>query len=225
MFGMLCLDTSNLTLLASMNWLDIIFPHRCALCRKFSEPICSNCLLQLPAAPSTPGHILSLWHYRDDRVRKIIYRLKRYRNERLAASLAPLLAHLLDEEQPELELFGHWHNPLLVPVPLHPKRLRERGFNQSELLARALARHTRIPYQPGVFTRVATGMKQALTSNRTERKINAEKSFSLQKNRDVAGRTIIIVDDVTTTGATLEALRQLLLAAGARYVIGITVAH
>ena len=113
-------------------------------------------------------------------------------------------------------LLGGVDAPLFVPVPLAPGRLRERGFNQSEVLARGLAERTGGTVLPDALVRLReTGTQTQLTP--AERLVNVQSAFAVPELRRVAicGRSLVLVDDVLTTGATLNACAVALLDGGA----------
>lgn len=123
--------------------------------------------------------------------------------------------------------FQYW-NPsaidLLLPVPLHPRRLRERGFNQSLLLAKALSRRTGIPYRKRLLQKIkSTPPLMELRSGERERVIKG--AFRIIKKEEIAGKSILLVDDVYTTGATVNECARVLLAGGAARVDVFTLAH
>lgn len=100
---------------------------------------------------------------------------------------------------------------LVLPVPLHPRKLRQRGYNQSELIARAVSEITGIPMAGDIILR-RTYKHSQTTMNRQERFENMEKAFSLGKSTlSLQEKKILIIDDIITTGATLEACSKLLL--------------
>ncbi len=110
-----------------------------------------------------------------------------------------------------------------MPVPLHPSRMRERGFNQSELLARDLSVSLNAPIQPKALARKRPTQQQAhLTAS--ERKVNVRGAFTADPGF-VQGARVIVVDDVLTTGATLCECADALLHAGAQNVIALTLAR
>lgn len=113
---------------------------------------------------------------------------------------------------------------LVVPVPLHPRRLAERGYNQSALLARRLAHHLGAPLAPVALARDRDTPRQA-TLDRAERLANVAASFRARNPARVRGRRVLLVDDVRTTGATLEACAAALRAAGATTVLTAVVAR
>lgn len=124
-------------------------------------------------------------------------------------------------------LHRHWDSPsfdLLIPVPLHSKRLRERGFNQALLLVKELSQRTRIPYSKGLLRKGSPTPPQIHLSGR-ERERGVRGSFHVQKAEEVEGKTILLVDDVYTTGATVNECSKVLLRAGAERVDVLTLAH
>jgi ComF family protein len=112
---------------------------------------------------------------------------------------------------------------VLVPVPLHPRREKERGFNQSELLARGVAGRTGLPVARALVRRVDTPPQTGLSAAR--RRANVAAAFAVRRRAQVAGRVVVLVDDVRTTGATVRACASALLAAGAAEVRLLTAAR
>lgn len=133
----------------------------------------------------------------------------------LAVPLAQLMAAYLAQ------------NPLpadaLVAVPLHPRRLRERGYNQSLLLARELGRLCSLPLVEGPLVRLRDTPPQTRTRSAEERQENVARAFSC--GGDFEGRSILLIDDVCTSGATLNSCAAVLKAAHAASVWGLTVAR
>ena len=149
-------------------------------------------------------------------MRESIHQLK-YRNLRtLALPLARLLNNYLS---------GHpIPGEVLVPVPLHPKRLKERGYNQSALLASELGKLTNLPVIEDCLVRRQNTSPQAKTATVEERRNNVSEAF-ICRNDTLRGRQIILIDDVSTSGATLNACAQALKAAGAASVWGLVMAR
>jgi len=135
-------------------------------------------------------------------------------------AIAPFLAELLADY---LEL-----NPLpgevLVCVPLHPRRLRERGYNQSSLLARELGRRIDLLVIEDCLIRVKQAQPQVRAVNVEERRRNVADAFMCRDER-VSGKQIILIDDVCTSGATLESCAVALKSKGATSVWGLTLAR
>lgn len=182
----------------------------------------------LPVAERGSGgnfRAFSLFNYGDVRTRTLVWEIKYRGNERLVAVTAELLHDAALESAADLNLFG-CGIPLLIPVPLHPERLRERGWNQSELLARRMHGLSPSSYEFAPSALVKTKHTPPQTKlARAERLKNLKGCFSASRPERIKGRTIFLVDDVTTTGATLEEARKTLLDAGAREVMAFTVAH
>jgi ComF family protein len=113
---------------------------------------------------------------------------------------------------------------LVVPVPLHPRKLALRGYNQSALLAGEIGAELRVPVAARALVRVVDTAAQAELS-RAARQVNIRNAFRLGSPRDVRHRTIALVDDVLTTGATLYACSAALLEAGAHQVTAVVLAQ
>jgi len=113
---------------------------------------------------------------------------------------------------------------LVVPVPLHPARLRERGYNQAELIARPLARQMRLPMNSALLVR-AKPRPEKLKLSRQERWRTVRGAYVLRPGSQVDNLRVLLVDDVFTTGATLDACARALRQAGAGRVVAITVAR
>ncbi len=114
---------------------------------------------------------------------------------------------------------------ILLPVPLHPVRQRERGFNQSELIAQALAAEWQLEMWPHALVRTRYTQQQARFIERADRLRNVHEAFALQRNVQVEGRDLILVDDVITSGATMSACAKVLKAAGAKQVGALALAR
>ncbi len=149
-------------------------------------------------------------------MRQAVYQLK-YRNLR---ALAILLAQLLNDYLITSPIPGE----VLVPVPLHRKRLRERGYNQSSLLARELGKLVNLPVVADCLIRQRHAPPQARTSTVDERQSNVTDAFTCcdQRLRD---KQVLLIDDVSTSGATLDACAAALKAAGATSVWGLALAR
>lgn len=161
------------------------------------------------------------------KLRQAVLRVKFSGDERLGARLGALLATTWDL----LPWAGGSDSPLIIPVPLHPARRRERGFNQSELLAVGLARALR-RQRTGAAPQVARDClrRKRATPPQTglsvaARRENLRGAFAVIKPDVFRGRRIVLVDDVMTTGATLSACASALKKAGAAQVMGLTLAR
>ncbi len=218
--------------------LDWLFPPNCGGCGKTGARWCAHCAasvqkIEPPLCPIcgqkllknevcfrcrtvTPRYTaLRSWAAFDGTVRNAVHQLK-YRKD---IGLGEVLAHPLVDLLQSVS----WQIDLLAPVPLGLARLAERGYNQSSLLARPIALALNIPFRPRVLSRAReTRTQVGLTA--AERRINVLGAFVAQADW-VMGRNILVIDDVTTSGSTLEACAEALFAAGARQVYGLTLAR
>jgi ComF family protein len=144
-------------------------------------------------------------------VARAIARLKYDGRPDLARPLGDVLWRALEPRARQVR------DAIVVPVPLHVSRLAERGFNQSALIARRLARHLGAPLLPLALARVRETPPQA-TLNREARIANVADAFRARQPERVERRVVLLVDDVRTTGATMEACTRVLMAAGAASV-------
>jgi ComF family protein len=113
---------------------------------------------------------------------------------------------------------------VMVPVPLHIRRLRERGFNQALLLIRELSKRMGIPYEERVLKKIKDTPVQIALKKRERRK-NLTGAFQVRDQEAIRGKAIVLVDDVYTTGATVNECSHALLKAGAKQVAVLTVAR
>jgi ComF family protein len=151
-------------------------------------------------------------------VREIIHEFKYGRQIHLRRLVARWLHAALDDERLRGRRFD-----VVVPVPLHATRLRERGFNQASLLAALLSAQTSIPSKPLLDRIRYTTTQTAL--DRSERMENLHDAFRLRKNADVRGLRVLLIDDVLTTGSTLSECARVLKRAGALSVHAATAAR
>jgi len=219
--------------------LDLLFPQYCVGCGKEGGFLCSSCRQSLPeitpplcprcGRPQSSGILCPscvAWQAKIDGIRspfrfdgvmrQAIHQLK-YRNLRaLVIPLAKLLHDYLIAYPLSAEV--------LVPVPLHPKRLRERGYNQSGLLAQELGKLTNLPVVEGCLIRRHHTPPQARTTTVEERRSNTADAF-VCRDRELRDRSVLLIDDVSTSGATLDACAAALKDAGANSVWGLVVAR
>jgi len=114
---------------------------------------------------------------------------------------------------------------LIIPVPLHPDRERERGFNQANLLARELSRLTKLPFNEHAIIRDVHTERHRAGMDSRARRDSVENAFRVSRPQVIAGRRVLLVDDVFTTGATVSACAAVLKEAGAEEVFVLTVAR
>ncbi len=188
-------------------WCQRALPRWRSGCERCAEPLpfdglCTHCLQRLP--PIT--HCRALWLYAAPADR-LLRSCKYQQRPELAAQLVAASGSRCQQ----------WPRPdLLVPIPLHHKRLRERGYNQAQLACAALAKAAELPWQELLQRHQATPPQAGLSA--AQRRRNLRRAFSVAG--DVRGLHIALVDDVMTTGSTLFAAARVLLAAGAAQVDG-----
>lgn len=200
-----------------------VYPHdiACAICSSEVDVapgygVCALCASRLPRVTdgiSSGGRAfdgLAAPFYYETPVKELIHRFK-YDNKRY---IAKGLAHYMKDA---VEQAGFPGMDAAAPVPLHEARAKERGFNQAALLAAELAPLLGIPMYEDVLARVQETRTQTLLP-REEREQNVKDAFAVPESVDVSGLTLLLVDDVVTTGATVEAAARTLKAAGARAV-------
>ena len=218
--------------------LDLIYPPRCPGCGRMgfafcercqaqvehiAPPVCLRCGCALPQGglcsrcqtlPSSLDGILAVAVFADP-LRQAIHALKYENNTTLAAPLGAMMV-------------GFWQRgglpqaDLIVPVPLHSKRKAERGYNQSSFLARVVGRGVGVPVDDHTLIRQRHTLPQ-VGLNFLERQRNVEGAFACRG--DLKGKTVVVVDDVCTTGATLEACATALRVGGASAVWAFTLAR
>lgn len=223
--------------------LDALFPLRCFGCGKYDEWLCTECVAKVSvlAAQSCPycqkletpdgrtchacrradalEGILGATSYKEKEIRKSVHAFKYGGARFLYAPLAQICLRALQSSEVPLP-------DLVVPVPLHPKRLRLRGFNQSALLALEISAGLEMGGFPARFCeplRRIRNTRAQMLLGREERLGNVEGAFVCADADAVRGRHILLVDDVATTGATLFACTKELKLAGAKTVWAVVV--
>lgn len=220
--------------------LDVLFPPICAGCGSGGERFCPSCcrriqlitdpVCQLCGHPLNDPGLLSCercrnqhvafsairsWAVFADPLQSAIHRLKYHQDRGLGEILAEPLSTLL--------LNYNWKIDLIIPVPIDDIRRKARGYNQAALLAKPISWKTGIPYTDQALLKKKVTRQQAGLSL-LEREENMADAFEGDKNK-VFGRNILVVDDVITTGSTVNSCAQALITAGAVCVFGITLAR
>lgn len=224
--------------------LDILFPPVCAGCNSalnaderekflcaaclreipiYDTLFCSVCRARLPenrkiCHASAPCLLGAATSYDHPLIKALIWELKYQRHPWTAAALGAALASYLQNLHFDISKF------VLVALPLHPKRERGRGFNQSALIAEYLAKAANLPLARRALRRVKETKVQADLRDYKEREENVAGCFAVADPGAVRGRNIIVVDDVFTSGATMNELARVLKDSGARKVVGLVAA-
>jgi ComF family protein len=232
--------------------LDALFPRTCPLCGKPSDRegrlLCWECFASLPFRTQERAHCVRCGKTPEGAVgenylcdacmrhppvfdaarsalpfkgtaRKLVHELKYKKGTWLRRDLADVLLGCVEAN------FDAGIFDLVVPSPLHSARFQLRGFNQSEFLAEALARRLRIPCGNDLVARIRNTPSQTRMKTAAERRENVKGAFEARRPELVRGRTLLVVDDVMTTGATLNEIAKALKAAGAWRVFCATLAR
>lgn len=229
---------------------EVIFPSQCLGCAEIlhpsagqifcpacsdeieviTAPACPVCGTTFPDSPATNhlcGECLenktyfslarAVFSY-ETHILKAIHQFKYARNMSVGETLASFMAGF------SFSGIDFADYSLIIPVPLHIKKLRERGFNQSLILGRALEKKHMIPVDFSVLKRKKFTLAQA-GSNRNERKQNIKDAFEVKNVKRIKGNNLILVDDVYTTGATANECAKILMGEGAKKVAVLTLAR
>jgi len=208
---------------------ELLFPKRCFFCKKYGEFLCDDCKSLLDVCPvhrpdreqKFLADIYSACSYENRFVKKLIANFK-YEPPRhsLGIPLAELIADhfVLAEQNFDRSDF------VIIPVPLAEKRLRWRGFNQAEIIANRLGRIWQLPTYSNHLIRSRETKNQAELLQ-IQRQKNIKGAFACLDNAPFKNKPIFLIDDVITTGATINECGRVLLENGAAQVIGISVAR
>lgn len=182
----------------------------------------------LPPSDLNENGVLALFNYQDCRVKEMVWEIKYKGNRTLSAKLGSILYDTIIDELSERNISPHIDNPVLLPIPVSDRRRLERGFNQAELLAKeikALDTLNHFQYLPRKLTKISHTESQTKTASRKERLDNLKNSMLVQDRASIEGKLVILVDDVTTTGATFKEAKRALTEAGAKKILCFAVAH
>lgn len=234
----------TMNILGQIYWffLDIFFPKRCLGCNKPETFLCGECAkkIELTLTPTCPNcgkisefnkyctsckrelkprlkGLLIASSFEIGPTKEVIHHLKYAGFVELADVLGELICQKIQASNLKINNF------VIVPVPLHKKKLSERGFNQSELIARYVAKRLDIP---GGDALVRTKYTETQTKLSKEERIkNVSNAFACEDVEFIKNKNIFLIDDVTTTGSTLNACANVLSIAGAKEVWGVVAAH
>ncbi|OGM94239.1 hypothetical protein A2524_01030 [Candidatus Wolfebacteria bacterium RIFOXYD12_FULL_48_21] len=231
--------------------LDILFPPLCAYCEAYlndeTAPLCNMCLATIVKQTALicpicnarmadnknicthgkskrdqyPYLLGAATHYADPIIRACIHQCKYEKVHSLAPVFATLLVEYINALDPKPRLLSA--SPIVVPIPLHMHKERNRGFNQSALIARSFARTIQLPYDE-LLIKLIDNDPQAQTKKRIARLARMHGAFAVPRLAAVRNKTIILIDDVSTSGATLSEAARTLKQAGAKKIFALVVA-
>ncbi len=236
---------NNIRHFAVKSWgtlLDVFFPPLCLHCKSYLDDsqkqhaVCQQCLESITMnsiifRPSLRLTIGAAGSYADPVLRTLIHYYKYEGFTSLHQTLGRLLVHYI-ESLPSQTLLKNYRSDkpsnsiVVVPIPLHPSRLRKRGFNQAELLARFVSGHFTLTFLPNALQRTRNTKSQMQITDYRAREANIRQCFAVSKERagPLKDKHIILVDDVYTSGATMHEAVKVLKQAGAQTVVGLVIA-
>lgn len=217
--------------------LSFIYPSKCEVCgRVLAESecvICSFCNIKLPRSnyhlDEVNPMIQIFWgrvevlhassfffFYKGSPYQSLLHKLKYDGKKNIGIRMGRLLAAELMES-------AFSQTEIIIPVPLHPKKQKKRGYNQSEMIAKGINELFGLELNTQVLLRKGNAGSQT-NKNRYDRFLNIRDQFCVEKSEKIRGKSILLIDDVVTTGSTLEACAQLLLDAGSKDISILTLA-
>jgi len=229
--------------------LDLLFPWQCLYCQKEVEndyPLCESCFQQIPIfddfiCPICQRKLTSdrtlhqycrqktklealgvVSSYQNNILKETIHNFKYNKITSLSQPLSLLMIKFLEQSYFFSQLPKD--NLLIIPLPLHLKKKRQRGFNQSELIAKEIANYFYLPCETDILLRVVNNSPQVSLENSDLRKENVKDIFKVNNQESIRNKTIILLDDVYTTGATMEEAAKTLKQNNAKKVIGLVLA-
>jgi ComF family protein len=217
---------------------DVIFPKKCINCGKEGSYLCEDCFSLIEINPfeyclceklgkrskcenCKDRHldkIMSATNFNNKIIRETIHKFKYGCLEGLSAPLALLILNHLQIINCEID-----KSFVIIPVPMHIKKKRKRGFNQSEEIAKIISEATRLPLSTALVKIKET--KPQMELNREERIENIKNCFEVKNKEEIKNKTILLLDDVYTTGMTMNECAIILKESGAKEVWGLTVSR
>jgi ComF family protein len=212
------------------DFISLFFPRSCLGCKKIllstESLICLHCRLSLPVSTahleklnplksrlSSIRHLKQaysfLYYNKGGIAQKLLKRLKYEDNEEIGEMLGLWMGNEIRKAINEIDI--------IIPVPLHDKKLIIRGYNQSDSISKGLSESLKVPWNGNLFIRAKHNATQTKKS-KTDRWLNVELLFEANEARDIVGKHVLLVDDVITTGATIESMAEVVINAGAKSI-------
>jgi ComF family protein len=169
-----------------------------------------------------------MFDYQDIRIKDIIWKLKYHHKHYLGEKLGQLLYEFFIEDISDIKTHVTGRAILVIPVPISNNKIKSRGYNQANAIARGfcdMANNDILLFKKNIIIKRIDTIPQAKITNRKRRLENVRGVFEIKNPEIVKGRTIVVIDDVTTTGGTISEIIKILKKAGAKKVVGFAVAH
>jgi ComF family protein len=209
--------------------IKIVFPADCSVCRArpavYPFPVCGKCKASIFTGKTPPymssRHVDRIWSCLayNGAIKECIKKFKFSGQKQVIPLFRELTQHFLRKNELKDKVFD-----LIVPVPMYLTRRLSRGYNQSDLIAKILSDSLRVPFSTNKLIKTSNTHPQ-IGLSKNERINNLKGSFSVPRPSPVVGKSIILADDVITTGATLETCARELLHAGAGHIYAFTLAR
>ena len=228
-----------------MGLIDFIFPKKCVGCRRFGDFLCSDCFSKIRYNESfqcpvcLKAYFDGLTHpvcrdkYSIDGViSTVVYNsiarkmIRQFKYRPYVSRLSEIISEIMTEglaQNEGLYRFIQEFEPVIVPIPLSPKRLRERGYNHAEIIASQVAKYFHLAISNKLLVRIKD-TKPQYKLNKRERLENVQGAFGIAKNARIPN-SVVLIDDVATTYATLKEAAKVLKQKGSKRVLGVTFAR
>lgn len=210
----------------------LLFNEKCLNCKKAGDLICGDCINKIPRPEhDLPEYIYALYEYRHPTVKKILTDAKYRKKWSALRAFGPYLASAMIDIVSEYIELNNYKQILIIPVPISNKRLKKRGFNQAQIIAESIFKNINKEERSGyklalnVIKKVKDKTPQASIHSKKERLNSPKGTFEIINPALLAGSICIIIDDITTTGGTINEVRRMLIASGAQDAFGLTIAH
>ena len=215
---------------------SVLFPAQCPVCGRIlvkgEGPFCTACLYDIPwthpeypsdndllekiPAGIRPSRIFSLFHYHTgSETKNLFYAIKYHNRPGLARKIGEILGNHIREEL---------HGDMIIPVPLHKKRLKERGYNQAAEIAEGISSVTGIPVYGNILSRNRYTFTQT-DKDMINRYLDMDNAFQAESLEKIRGKRVIIVDDIITTGSTVMSCLKAIQGGGAKEFILVCIAR
>lgn len=207
--------------------LDLVIPRDPEI-TKIEDMSETDIFDNIPKANELKNHqYQALFQYKNKLTRKAIWAIKYNKNQKIINKFSNLLYEFIVEDITDKIIFSNFNNPLLIPIPMHKKNLNERGYNQSELIVKEIVKiddNKNFDLSLNALLKIEETPHQSELKNKNDRLKNLKKCFWANTEK-VRNRNIILIDDVITTGTTMNEASRTLKLCGAKKIIGFSLAH
>lgn len=205
-------------------FLDLLFPHS-----KILDNINTEVIREIKKPENwDDSDTIVLFDYKDKNAKKLIWELKYKNNLSAAKILAEAMHGEILENLHDWSAFDNFQNPILLPVPLSKKKLLKRGYNQTEILAKEIIERDggkNLETSSNILKKIKETKDQSSLKTKIARSNNLKDCFKVTNPEKIKGRSVILIDDVITTGATLREIKKVLKKSGAKKIKALVVAH